>query len=237
MHTILLDTANIKDIESYCKTSAIAGVTTNPTLMSKEGKAPYMTKLVEIAEVVKASLPGVKRHLSVEIIETDPTLMCDQAVLLRNTLSSKNLDLYVKVPITLDNLKLISKLSRYQVQVNATACMNFVQAKMAEDAGAGIVSFFFNRMIDYNNIRYKSDAQNRARSEALEEIVKFCSRDERKAEVICGSIRTPKDFEDCWLAGAEMVTAPPKVIDEMTKHPKTDEAIASFQRDIDEWLK
>ncbi len=230
---LFLDSANLDDIRSIIGNDAITGVTTNPSLMAKEEKGPYADKLKEIYDVLWKSVRfGQKRHLSVEAISLDPKEILFQAKALWDRFGKNpNLELYVKVPVTFENLSVITELSRgNHIAVNATCCMTALQAKMASDAGAKIVSFFYNRMKDWTNdlpqVRHNADV----------EIRRYCSlRSTDDAQIICGSIRTPEDVYDCWSAGADIVTAPNKVIREMLVHPKTDEAIRQFQSEIEAW--
>jgi transaldolase len=231
MKSLFLDTANLEEITQMVKTHAIAGVTTNPSLMAKEQKGDYVKKLSEICLALEEA-PGLK-HLSVEVTTSDPSLMVSQAGSLIESLKDFEIDLYVKIPVMLETLPVISALTDMNIQVNATACMTAMQAKLAEDAGAPIVSFFYNRMID--GFRSGKD-EIHSRIAAAREIVKFVEL-RQHAEIICGSIRKPEDVLECWSAGAEIVTASTKVIKGMISHPKTDEAIKQFQEDIDAWLK
>jgi transaldolase len=222
MRELFLDSANLDDIRQMVKTEAIQGVTTNPSLMAKEAKGGYTERLLEICDII--SNTERKMHLSVEVITSDPEKMIYQAMTLAHTLKNPRVDLHIKIPLMLETLPVITELLNKKVKVNATACMTALQAKLAEDAGAPIVSFFYNRMLDGGE-------------KAEEEISRFCNGLGRSAQVICGSIRKPEDVRRCWLAGARIVTASMKVIKEMVSHPQTDKAIQQFQQDIDAWLR
>lgn len=218
---LFLDSANLDEIKSLVMTDAIQGVTTNPSLMAKEAKGGYTQRLREIIDVLEGT--GRKMHLSVEVITSDPRQMVDQALVLMGALKSPRVDLHIKIPVMLETLSVITVLSNEKVKVNATACMTALQAKLAEDAGAPIVSFFYNRIKDADE---EPDT-------ALEQY----GRLRRSSRVICGSIREPVDVYRSWLHGADIVTASLKVITKMISHPQTDKAIAQFQKDIDTWLK
>ena len=237
MGKLFLDSANLSVIQRMMGLDCIAGVTTNPSLMAKEEKGNYLDRLREIADLVSSSGTRSPRHLSVEVITLDPSEMLVQADQIRNVLMpfEKHLDLYIKIPVTLDNLEVISKLNNYGINVNATACITWSQAKLAADAGAKIVSFFYNRALDGGGI-------------PLEEMYHFQGTMDHQpviegvivqsgTAIICGSIRKPIDVLLCWEAGAQFVTASEKVIQEMSEHPQTDLAIKQFQGDIDKWLK
>lgn len=222
MKQLFLDTANIDDIKALVQTEAIQGVTTNPSLMAKEAKGKYHQKLLDISNVLIDT--GRKMHLSVEVITSDPKEMVVQALRLRDALHDDRLDLYVKIPILFETLPVITELSNKKVKVNATAAMIASQAKLAHDAGAPVISFFYNRMLDGG-------------VPAEEEIHRFSDELNRNSLIICGSIRHASDVLKCWRNGADIVTAGVKVIKEMITHPKTDEAVRQFQKDIDTWLK
>ena len=221
MGKLYLDTANIDEIKRLTRTTAISGVTTNPSLMAKEEKGDYVGKLKEIAEET------IGMHLSVEVITLDPREMVKQAIELRDEL--KDVDLFIKIPITLDNLTVISHLEvNEKIKVNATACMTADQAKMAMDAGASVVSFFYNRM--------KDGHLNADREIRMFHIDAMHRLSHSGCNIICGSIRKPEDITACWAAGADIVTASMKTIEQLISHPQTDKAIQGFQEDIEKWL-
>ena len=155
MKTLFLDTANIDEIRRLILSDAIQGVTTNPSLMAKEAKGDYIKKLKEIAFLIGAAgvsgASGRRKHLSVEAIGTDHKVILDQGFRIHESLFTFGVNLYVKVPVMFDNLSVITELVRGGVMVNATACMNAIQAKLAADSGATIVSFFYNQKEEQNN--------------------------------------------------------------------------------------
>jgi transaldolase len=140
----------------------------------------------------------------------------------------------VKVPFLWENLPIIGQLNRHGIKVNATAIMTPEQAFMAEKAGAYIVSFFYRRMCDHIAKDMVSHDKEPATEYAAGDVKYYA--DSAGCRIICGSIRKPEDILMCWSAGADYVTAPLKVIKEMTRHPKTDEAIELFEKDIANWL-
>jgi len=223
---LFLDSANLIEIEECVKTNAITGITTNPSLVAKEERELYTEKILRIARIIECG--SIRRHLSVEAISIDPQEILEQSTAIHKMFwheGFKNIDLFLKVPVTFDNLAVITELNRQGVQVNATACMNALQARMVSDAGAKIVSFFYNRIKDEGE-----DPDVVLRNYAFD-------RKETDARIICGSIRSTTDVKKCRLNGADIVTASFKVINEMTIHPQTTRAIAQFQKDIDAWLE
>lgn len=225
MKKLLLDTANLEDIKKFCKTSLISGVTTNPSLMAKEEKGDYLDKLSAIKDVIVNGVSG--KHLSVEVTTLDPDKMIVQACQLEEALGRKGfesgIDLYVKIPVMPETLRVLSVLRQRGVQTNATACMTAMQAKLAADAGANIVSFFYNRILDANE-----DAEH--------VLSTFHELKPHHVNVICGSIRKPEDIQKCWFNGADYVTASPAIIEKAMFHPQTTLAINKFQEDIEKWL-
>lgn len=235
MH-IFLDSANLEEVQSIANVRAVRGVTTNPSLMAKEegskdlvGWERYVDSLSDIYESLKNAEIG-DRHLSVEVLSENVDEMYEQAVELRKLFStSDKVRVYVKVPVTFDNLELITSLRyREYVYTNATACMTAMQAKLASDNGADFVSFFYNRMIDGSG----------SRSSALQEISGYRElTGTDRARVICGSIRRPEDVDECFRVGADAVTVSMDILKKMLYHPKTEEAIRKFSGDIKKWLE
>lgn len=225
MKELYLDSANIEEIITMVASDAVSGVTTNPSLMAKEMKGGYTERLMEICEAIEQH-GSSKKHLSVEVTSTDPREMLCQAKTLREALKGyKKVDLHVKIPFMLSTLPVITDLisGTERVKVNATAIITTGQAKLAHDAGADIVSFFYRRGMDH--------------SEDMDRHIRhFVGKYKRNCRVICGSIREPRDILDCWDDGAEIVTAPMSVIKQMSEHVKTTEAIQKFQKDIESWL-
>ena len=244
MKKLLLDSANIDEITLVSCTSAISGVTTNPSLMAKESKGDYNTRLTEIAMTLNhGAAKDKEKHLSVEVITTDPIEIEEQAVELYDMLGSRNfprIDLHIKVPVTIENLNIITRLENRKIKVNATACMMPSQAKLAMDAGASVVSFFYNRMKDGgDNAAAETIAEfDRVRKGPQEwQAYGKSLSDYNDCKVICGSIRTPEDVTECWNHGADAVTVPMRIVELMMEHPQTDLAITRFQEDIDKWLE
>lgn len=223
MKQLYLDSANLADVTLMCETDLIQGVTTNPSLMAKEEPEHYAAKLKKIRNVL--SQQRRRMHLSVEVTTLDPQRMLTQAFNLKDDLEDEHVDLFVKIPVMFDTLRIITHLAERGVKVNATACMTPLQAKMAEDAGAQIVSFFWNRIRDAQDHQSPGD------------VVGIFSQLRRNSKIICGSIRKPEDVVESWLSGADIVTASVKVLKESISHPKTTEAIEQFQKDIESWHK
>ena len=244
MSKLYLDSANLDEIRRIAGTDAIAGVTTNPSLMAKEKKGDYHKHLVEIADILNRFGTSMgSKHLSVEVITLDSFEMFTQAKELTLKLGKEQfpkLDLHIKIPVTVDNLNTITLLENEGIKVNATACMMTSQAKLAVDAGASVVSFFYNRMKDGGDKEPERQIENFVTMRDQEKN-EYTAYDElwgkTKSEIICGSIRRPTDVYECWKAGAEAVTVSMKIIELLMSHPQTDKAINGFQADIEKWLE
>ena len=220
---IYIDTANISDIKWALSTGVASGVTTNPSLMSKERKSKYDEHLRCLIEAVMATRPGVS--VSVEVTEIEPELIVEQASKLRQVLHYDNLA--IKIPVAYngrDYLDVVHAVSRGGA-VNCTACMNSVQAASAAYAGASYVSLFYNRIRDA-----KGDPDLEIKN--TKSLIST-----RQSRIIAGSIRSCQDIADAGVSGADIVTVSPKVLRASLQHPKTDEAVGQFISDIRTWMK
>ncbi len=236
MKKLLLDSASFDEVDLLTKTDAIAGVTTNPSLVAKYAKdsgLTYFVYLKKLADILLKNSSGFP-HLSVEVLETDASKIYEEAVSLNRSFQEyfgDELGLFIKIPVTVQNLALITDLENNKVRVNATACMNASQAKLASDAGASIVSFFYNRMLDHekdvSNVRHEMGYDG----DPGVEIPTFSNLNENNTLVICGSIRKKQDVIRCWELGSDYVTASAKVIEDMMTHPQTDKVLKQFEED------
>lgn len=242
---LLLDSADITEIKNWVQSDVIAGVTTNPSLVAKETKRDYLEMLQEIAKIVNDSVRDIgkqtatRKHLSVEVTTLNPDKMIEQAIQLDKFLQRfSKVDVFIKIPIMPETLRVISTLRHeHHVRINATAAMTSLQAKMASDAGAHVVSFFYNRILDYKMQQEKE--RNGIKKQHPNDVIS-----EYKVRLggnlvpcIIGSIRTVDDVAECWDQNADFVTVGPKVLRQMMMHPKTTEAIEQFQKDFDDWQK
>lgn len=240
MTSIFLDSADTGAIVQWGECRFVRGVTTNPSLVSKNSgsrfgdkvesgtfESMYVPFIKNIAQVLDSSKSfGAKKHLSVEVISLEPAKMVLQAHAIRATLGCfTNIDLFIKIPVSFETLEVISELEASSIKVNATACMTALQAKLALDCGASAVSFFYNRIIDAAEDPDK----------AIRDFVDL--RANESCDIICGSIRRAENVHAALKAGADIVTVSEKIILEMCKHHQTDLAIKQFQGDIEKWLK
>lgn len=228
---ILLDTASITSINEFINSKVIDGVTTNPSLVSKEEKQDYLTLLKNIAKCMPS---GYKGHFSVEVISLDPKVMHDQAVSFYQEIKriQPSVNFHIKIPVCKEYMNLISTLADKGIYVNATACFTAMQAKLAADAGASVVSFFFNRMKDYfEKFPFPAMTAHGEISNARRMIAN------NNVKIICGSIRNVYDIAECEKASADFVTVSPKILSDALFHSGTETSIKSFQEDIEKWLK
>lgn len=221
MKKLFLDTANFEQIDQLIDSSAFGGVTTNPSLISKEEKGDYLDKVEKIARRVAAA-PSKHKHLSIEVLSLHPKNIVEEALEIRRRLTHVDVILFVKVPVLLGTMGVITELGYRGVKVNATACMNRMQARLAQDAGADVISFFYNRIRDGGG-------------DPDLELSSFRTLKYEHVQVIAGSIRTPDDVAWAWDHGADIVTASVPVIQQMLYHPQTEKAVKQFHEDIDRW--
>jgi transaldolase len=221
---IFIDSADLLEIEEALERGFPRGITTNPSILSREGKGDYREHIKKIIGLLEKH--GYDIPLSVEVFTTNPTEMIQQAEeFVRHFGSYENL--YIKIPIGWDELAVIRHLRRRGVKVNCTCCMSFNQAVMAALAGANFVSIFYGRIRD---IGYDA-------ASVVREIRGVFRERDVLAEIIVGSIRHIHDVNEALMAGADIVTVPPKFFKQMTQHPKTDEVVKQFVTDFQNWLK
>jgi transaldolase len=206
-----LDTANIEEIKEVNSMGILAGVTTNPSLIAKEGR-DYLTVLKEITKIVDGAVSG-------EVKAT--TIDASSMIIEGRELASIHPNMVIKIPMSVEGLKAISKLNAEGIKTNCTLIFSTNQALLAAQAGATYVSPFIGRLDDIN-IRG---------IDLIREIATIFDAVNVKSKIICASIRNPIHVTDCALAGADIVTIPYKVILQMVHHPLTDIGVKKFQED------
>ncbi len=209
---LFIDTANIEEIAALDRMGIICGVTTNPTLIAREGHDPD-TMAVRIASLVSGPV-------SYEAISDD----ADGIVAEGLKIAAMAPNMVVKVPLTEQGLEAIRRLSLYGVKTNATLIFNENQALLAARAGATYVSLFIGRLVDNG-----FDAIGITRNVRM-----LLDMNDLESEIIAASIRNTEQVTQCALAGAHIATIPYKVLCDMAKHPLTD---AGIQRFKDDWKK
>lgn len=209
---IFLDTANIEEIKKGIDWGIVDGVTTNPTLVSKEN-AVFEDRIVEICETVKGPV-------SAEVISTDYEGMIREA----EKLSKLNPHVVVKIPMLPDGIKAVKTLSKKGIKTNVTLIFSPLQAYLAAKAGATYVSPFIGRMDDIGNTGM----------DIVDEIVTIFENYDYETEVLVASVRHTEHVLEAALVGADVVTIPFEVLEKMFKHPMTDIGLDRFLKD---WKK
>ena len=206
-----IDTANVEDIRKANDMGVICGVTTNPSLIAKEGR--------DFNEVIKEITTIVDGPISGEVKAT--TVDAEGMIAEGREIAKIHPNMVVKIPMTVEGLKATKVLSSEGIPVNVTLIFSANQAILAANAGAAYVSPFLGRLDDIN-----TPGIDLIRN--ISEIFDIYGYD---TEIIAASVRNPIHVTDCALAGADIATVPYKVIEQMTKHPLTDQGIEKFQAD------
>lgn len=220
---IFLDSANLQEIEACLKRGILRGITTNPSLLSKEPKGEFLTHVRKIAGLCVQYEQVIP--LSVEVFTRHANEMVDQAMQIVDRVDYKNLN--VKIPMGWDELEVIHTLSSKGVRVNCTCMFTDAQCMLAANAGASFVSIFFARLKDVGG-----DPAG-----VISNVRRLLDLSHSKAEIIAGSIRHERDVMEAQLAGAHIVTAPAVYFSKMTVHPQTTKSIEGFLKDFEAWLK
>ena len=206
-----IDTANLEDIKKANDMGVICGVTTNPSLIAKEGR-DFNEVIKEITAIVDGPISG-----EVKATTVDAKGMIEEA----REIAKIHKNMVVKIPMTVEGLKACKVLSKEGIKTNLTLVFSANQALLAARAGATYVSPFLGRLDDISTRGV----------DLIEEIVQIFKAASLDTEIICASIRNPMHVTDCALAGADIATVPYNVIEQMVKHPLTDIGIKKFQAD------
>lgn len=208
-----IDTANVDEIREADALGVLAGVTTNPSLVAKEGVA-FHDRLREITEVI------TDRSVSAEVISLDAEGMIKEG----EALAAIAPNITVKIPMTLEGLKAVKALSQQNIETNVTLIFNANQALLAARAGATYVSPFLGRLDDIGHDGIQLIAT----------IAQIFAQAGIDTEIIAASIRHPLHVEQAALNGAHIATIPFKVLSQLVKHPLTDKGIKQFLADWNE---
>ncbi len=207
-----IDTANIDEIKEAAKMGMVDGVTTNPSLISKEGR--------DFEEVIKEICDIVDGPISAEVISTDAQGMVKEA----RHLAGIHDNIVVKIPMTVDGLKATRTLSAEGIKTNVTLVFSPLQALMAAKAGATYVSPFVGRLDDLSHEGLL----------LVEQIVEIYSNYGYDTQIIVASVRNPLHVLDSAMMGADIATIPFNVLGKLAAHPLTDKGLKSF---LDDWNK
>ena len=207
-----VDTADINQIEDLIPTGLVDGVTTNPSLIAKNGD--------DMAKTIKKICSIVSGPVSAEVTATEYNKMLEEG----KYLASLGKNIAVKVPLTIDGLKTCKKLRNQGTMVNVTLCFSAAQALLAAKAGATFISPFVGRLDDIGENGMA----------LIEDIVTIYDNYGFETEVLVASIRSKQHVIDSAIIGADVATLPPKVIYELYDHPLTEKGLKAF---LDDWAK
>lgn len=207
-----IDTAKVEDIKKANDMGVICGVTTNPSLIAKEGRV-FEEVIAEIASIVDGPISGEVKATTVD---------AEGMIAEGRAIAAIHPNMVVKIPMTVEGLKACKALTAEGIKTNVTLIFSANQALLAARAGATYVSPFLGRLDDISQrgvdlIREIADI--------------FAVADDIDTQIIAASVRNPIHVTDCALAGADIATVPYGVIEQMTKHPLTDAGIEKFQAD------
>ena len=209
---IFLDTADIAQIEALLDTGMIDGVTTNPSLIAKSGG--------DIKQTIAKICDLVDGPVSAEVTATDVDTMMAEA----DVLSAIAPQVAVKVPLTKEGLIVCRRLSERDIMVNVTLCFSAGQALLAAKAGASFISPFVGRLDDLG-----ADGMN-----LITDICTIYDHYDFNTQILVASARNPQHVVDAALLGADVITLPPAIIDQLYKHPLTDKGLSAF---LEDWKK
>lgn len=208
-----IDTANLDEIREANELGMIDGVTTNPSLVAKEGDVDFKEHIAKICDLVKGDV-------SAEVTALDVDGMLAQG----RELAKIAPNVVVKCPLTIDGLKATRVLADEGTGVNVTLCFSAAQAILAAKAGARYISPFIGRLDDVSTNGMQ----------LIQDIVQIYGNYDFQTQVLAASIRHPMHIVDCALIGADVATIPFKVIQQLVKHPLTDKGLDAFMAD---WKK
>lgn len=209
-----IDTAKIEDIKKANDMGVICGVTTNPSLIAKEGRV-FEDVIAEIAEIVDGPISG-----EVKATTTDAAGMIEEG----KAIAAIHPNMVVKIPMTVEGLKAVKALTALGIKTNVTLVFSANQALLAARAGATYVSPFLGRL---------DDISSRGTDLIAEIVTIFEAAGDIDTQIIAASIRHPMHVTECALAGAHIATVPYKVIEQMVNHPLTTAGIEKFRLDYE----
>ncbi len=206
-----IDTAKVEDIKKANDMGVICGVTTNPSLIAKEGRV-FEEVIAEIASIVDGPISGEVKATTVD---------AEGMIAEGRAIAAIHPNMVVKIPMTVEGLKACKALTAEGIKTNVTLIFSANQALLAARAGATYVSPFLGRLDDISQRGV----------DLIREIADIFAVTDLDTQIIAASVRNPIHVTDCALAGADIATVPYSVIEQMTKHPLTDAGIEKFQAD------
>ncbi len=209
---IFLDTADVKEIRELASLGLVDGITTNPSLVAKEGR-PFREIVDEIIRIVDGPI-------SLEVVSTEAQGMLAEA----RELAKIHANVVVKIPLIAEGLKAVKQLTLEGIRTNVTLCFSSSQALLAAKAGAAYISPFVGRLDDISHVGM----------DLVRQIVTIYRTYGFSTKVLAASVRNPLHFVDAAMAGAHACTMPPAVLRQLLKHPLTDIGLEKFLAD---WKK
>ena len=206
---IFLDTADVKEIREMAALGLVDGVTTNPSLIAKEGR-PFRDIVAEILTIVDGPI-------NLEVVSTDAPGMVAEG----RELAKLHKNVVVKIPLIADGLKAVRLLHAEGIRTNVTLCFSAPQALLAAKAGASYISPFVGRLDDISHVGM----------DLVRQILTIYENYGYETQVLAASLRTPVHFLEAALAGAHVSTLPPAVLRQLLKHPLTDAGLERFLAD------
>lgn len=210
-----LDTANVKEIQEAASLGLLDGVTTNPSLVAKEGRS-FKEMLIEICKIVDGPI-------SAEVVSLEADAMVKEG----KDLAKIHKNIVVKVPLIAEGLKATKRLAAEGIRVNVTLCFSPTQALLAAKAGAWCVSPFIGRLDDISSNGM----------ELIRQILTIYRNYDYKTQVLVASVRHPQHVVEAALAGGHICTMPFTIFQQMVKHPLTDSGLKKFLADWDAQAK
>jgi transaldolase len=206
---IFLDTANLDELRRGAEWGIVDGVTTNPTLIAKEGR-PIAEQIAKICEIVNGDV-------SAEVVSTEASKMIPEG----RELAKIHENVVVKLPLTRDGIQACSALTKEGIRTNVTLCFSAGQALLAAKAGAYIISPFVGRLDDIGHVGM----------DLIQQIVQIYDNYGFNTQILAASLRGPQHVIESALAGAHIGTMPFKVLDSVFNHPLTDKGLEQFLKD------
>ncbi len=206
---IFLDTADVKEIRELASLGLVDGITTNPSLVAKEGRS--------FREIVDVIIRIVDGPISLEVVSTDAQGMLAEA----RDLAKIHANVVVKIPLLAEGLKAVKQLTLEGIKTNVTLCFSPSQALLAAKAGASYISPFVGRLDDISHVGM----------DLVRQIVAIYRTYGYSTKVLAASLRNPLHFVDAAMAGAHVCTMPPAVLRQLLKHPLTDIGLEKFLAD------
>ena len=209
---IFLDTADVKEIRELASLGLVDGITTNPSLVAKEGR-PFRAIVDEILQIVDGPV-------NLEVVSTEAQGMMAEG----RDLAKIHANVVVKIPLIAEGLKAVKQLTLEGIKTNVTLCFSASQALLAAKAGATYISPFVGRLDDISDVGM----------DLVRQILTIYANYKLPTQVLAASLRSPVHFVDAALAGAHVCTLPPAVLRQLIKHPLTDIGLERFLAD---WKK